>query len=126
MFGQFKILAGDFKTGNNHQFFADCLMLYPQGSWLRTVKYTRDQIVSVEQVTEDTQRKAGGTVGWGVAGALVAGPLGAIAAGYLGGKKDEVTFVCQLSDGKQFVGIMKKGMYVKLSAPFLLKPDPRS
>ena len=59
-----------------------------------------------------------------VAGALVAGPLGAVAGGYLGGKKDEITFICKLNDGKQFVGIMKKSMFVALYAPFLLNPSP--
>jgi hypothetical protein len=122
MFGQFKIIAGDFRTNAKHQFVNDTLLLFEVGGWgFKAKKYPSAHIVGVEEVSSDNTRGAGGTVGWGIAGALVAGPLGAVAAGYLGGKKDEVTFICRLSDGKQFVGVMKKSIFVKLSAPFLLK-----
>jgi hypothetical protein len=127
MFGQFKIIAGDFRTDAKHQFVSDTLLLFEIGGWgFKAKKYPVAQILGVEEVSSDNARKTGGTVGWGIAGALVAGPLGAVAAGYLGGKKDEVTFICRLSDGKEFVGVMKKSIFIKLSAPFLLKSRQHS
>lgn len=122
MLGQFKIIAGDFRTDMKHQFVANTLMLHEVGGWgFSATKYPASRIVAVEEVSADSDRKVGGTLGWGVAGALVAGPLGAIAAGYVGGKKNDVTFVCKLDDGKQFVGVMKRSLFSNLIAPFLLK-----
>ncbi|MGX0975625.1 hypothetical protein ACSSVY_001335 [Roseovarius sp. MBR-51] len=122
MFGQFKIVAGDFRTDVKHQYLNQNLMLHEVGGWgLKATKYPTSSVVAVEEVNTDTDRKMGGTVGWGVAGALIAGPLGAVAAGYLGGKTNDVVFICRLDDGKEFVGVMKKSMFASLSAPFLLK-----
>lgn len=122
MLGQFKIIAGDFSTVATHQFVGDALLLHEKGGWgIKAKKYPVEQITSIEEASSDNTRGAGGTIGWGVAGALVAGPLGAVAAGYLGGKKNEVTFICQLDDGKQFVGVMKKKLFARISAPFLLR-----
>lgn len=121
MLGQFKIIAGDFRTDAKHQFVVDKLLLHEKGGWgLKRTKYLVSSIVGLQEVSEDKERAVGGTLGWGVAGALVAGPLGAVAAGYLGGKKDEVTFICRLADGKEFVGVMKRKLFINLSAPFLL------
>lgn len=122
MLGQFKIIAGDFRTDMKHQFVGNVLMLHEVGGWgFSAKKYPVQRIAAIEEVNSDTDRKVGGTLGWGVAGALVAGPLGAVAAGYFGGKKNDVTFICQLDDGKQFVGVMKKSLFSSLAAPFLLK-----
>jgi len=127
MLGQFKIIAGDFRTDMKHQFVANTLMLHEDGGWgFSATKYPAKRIVAVEEVSADSDRKVGGTLGWGIAGALVAGPLGAIAAGYVGGKKNDVTFICRLDDGKEFVGVMKKSLFSSLSAPFLLKKDADS
>lgn len=44
-----------------------------------------------------------------------------MAGGWLGGKRNDVTFVCKLKDGKSFVGVIDQKSYAKLSAPFLLQ-----
>lgn len=120
--GMFRILAGDFKIGNDHQFTSGQLLLKKEGKFLRA-KYKVSDLSALERVSQEEGRSAGKAVGWGVAGALVAGPLGAVAAGYLGSKKNEVTFICRLNDNSQFVGVMKNSDYAKLEAPFLLKRD---
>ena len=122
MFGQFKIVAGDFRTELKHQFLNNNLMLHEVGGWgLKATKYPPSSVVAVEEVEADTDRSMGITAGWGVAGALVAGPLGAVAAGYLGGRTNDVVFICKLNDGKEFVGVMKKRMFSALNAQLLLK-----
>ncbi|MBL4701188.1 MAG: hypothetical protein JKX85_08010 [Phycisphaeraceae bacterium] len=122
MLGKFKIIAGDFRKDIGGQFVANTLILHKIGGWgVHSENYDVSQIEEIEAVSQDNERKTGSTIGWGVAGALVAGPLGALAAGYVGGKKDEVTFICRFFDGEEFVSIMKKGLYAKLSTPFLLK-----
>jgi hypothetical protein len=122
MLGRFKIIAGDFRTDMKHQVISNTLLLHEIGGWgFSATKYPSSRILELEEVSADSDRNVGGTLGWGVAGALVAGPLGAIAAGYVGGKKNDVTFVCKLDDGKQFVGVMKRSLFLELAAPFLLK-----
>lgn len=41
----------------------------------------------IEQLTEESVKRLAGTAGWGIAGALIAGPLGAIGGMLLGGNK---------------------------------------
>lgn len=120
MFGTFSVIAGDFQSGNDHQFLGDELLMKRADKFLRE-KIPVTNVEKLEVATEETVQKVGGTVGWGVAGALVAGPLGAIAGGYVGGRKNETTFVCSLKDGRKFMGTMKSKSFTKLQAPFLLK-----
>ena len=73
--GIFKIIAGDFTGGSDHQFVGNALTLKSNGKFFRESIPVTD-IVKLERVSEDVNRKAGRTVGWGIAGAIVAGPLG--------------------------------------------------
>jgi len=118
--GQFAVIAGDFRISNDHQFLANQLLMKKPKGW-RAEKIPLDQVSSVEVASEEDTRTVGRTAGWGIAGALVAGPLGAVAGGILGGKKNTVTFICKLKDGRRFVGVMKKKQYQNLAAPFLLE-----
>jgi hypothetical protein len=113
MFGAFKLIAGDFPLNKEAQFVFGQFVLPIPGKWLKTETIGTDRIVEVEQVSADTARKVGRTVGWGVAGALVAGPLGAVAAGIIGGKKSDVTFIVRFDDGRKFMGLMKPDQFKK-------------
>ncbi|NSX55511.1 hypothetical protein [Parasulfitobacter algicola] len=76
-----------------------------------------DQIEKIEEVSADDSRSVTGSFGWGLAGAFVAGPLSALAAGFIGGKRNDVTFICTLKYDRSFVGVINAR---DLSAPFLL------
>jgi hypothetical protein len=122
MLGQFKIIGGDFSLDAKHQFTRGVLHLVPVGGWgFKTVKYPTERVVAVEQFEADTDRKVGSTIGWGIGGALLAGPLGAAALGYLGGKSNDVVFACELDDGKKFVGVMKRRTFIDFTAPLALR-----
>jgi hypothetical protein len=65
----------------------------------------------IEIASEEAVIRMGGTIGWGAAGAALLGPVGLLAGLLLGGKKDEVTFVAKLNDGRKLMGVMEKKDY---------------
>lgn len=84
MFGQFKVLGGDFKTGDGKgQFTFGTLSLYDlkKHSFTADTKYQESQIRSVEP-----QLQKGG----------------------------KMTFVCRLSDGRKFIGEAEVDIYQRL------------
>jgi len=104
-----KILAGDFKKG-------DYEIVFGAAHGASGEIKLKGNIDSLEVVTEENKKKIAGTVGAGVVGGLLLGPVGVIGGMLLGGKKKEVTFVCVLKDGKKFLGITKNKNYQKLLA----------
>ncbi len=77
---------------------------------------TASKFKTLEVASEESVKKVGGTLGWGVVGGLVAGPLGAIAGALLGGNGKDVTFVAELKDDRKFMGTMNNSAFTKLKA----------
>lgn len=121
MFGSFQIHAGDFKTCNDHQFLPGppgkpgTLLLKSQGKFLRE-KVGTDQIEELEAASEENVKRLGGTVGWGIAGGVLLGPVGLLAGLIAGGRGKDVTFVCKLKDGRKFMATAPSDVYTKLLA----------
>jgi len=101
--GAIKIQAGDFDKGGGHRFwtigFGGPRFQMKSGEIIPA-----SALQSVELVTEGNAVRPRGAVGWGVAGALVAGPLGAAAGAIIGGYGTEKTFVAEFNDGRKFFG----------------------
>lgn len=124
---KFRIIAGGFDTGRageysslNSEFVLPLSAEDPQRRWWRTKKTLKEEdIEDIRPLTEQDFTSGTGMIGWGVAGAVVAGPLGAIAGGVLGGKKNDVVFGLKLKDGRKLVGQIKKSRFVKMAKPFL-------
>ena len=57
----------------------------------------------VELVTEENKKSIASALGWGTAGALLAGALGAVAGLVFGGRKKEVCYVLYLIDGRNYL-----------------------
>jgi hypothetical protein len=74
------------------------------------------KIASVEVVTEENKHKVAGKLGWGTAGLVAFGPVGALAGLLLGGRKKEVCFAVYLKDGKKFVAVADADVYKKFLA----------
>jgi hypothetical protein len=53
----------------------------------------------------ESSRSLGTALGWGVAGALVAGPVGLLAGLWLGGKEEEATFLATFKDGRKLLAV---------------------
>ncbi|HDS1737915.1 MULTISPECIES: hypothetical protein [Pseudomonas] len=63
------------------------------------------RIQELKLASLETNRSLGTALGWGMAGALVAGPVGLIAGLWLGGKEEEATFLATFKDGRKLMAI---------------------
>ncbi len=79
------------------------LLLAKHGSKFSYEHFPFNAIASLEAVSEESAKRAAGTVGWGVAGGLALGPLGAVAGMLLGGNGKDVTFVMHMRDGRKLM-----------------------
>jgi hypothetical protein len=85
-----------------------------------------DQLEMVDIATEDNVKKLAGSVGWGIAGGVVFGPVGALAGLILGGKKKEVTFVAVFKDGRKVLATADSKTYIQIQALTFKKSDKPS
>lgn len=74
------------------------------------------ELESVELLDEEKVKRLAGTAGWGIAGAVLFGPLGAIGGILLGGNKKEVAFSAYLKDGRKFMATTDGGTWKKIMA----------
>ena len=110
-----KILAGDFLLGDSH-FNGGKLQLRTKEHSFIGEQLPLSVLESVEMANEESVKKAGGTLGWGAAGAVILGPVGLLAGLLLGGRKKEVTFVAKLKDGRKFMATTDSGSFTKFQA----------
>ena len=117
-----KIHAGDFNKGKGTISFmlGNCSITPAYGDgdkWAPTSHpITAGNIEEISLATEDNVKRIGGTVGWGIAGAALLGPLGLLAGLLLGGKGKDVTFILKLKDGRKRLATTDSKPYTKLSA----------
>jgi len=115
-----KIHAGDFLEGSSN---------LSRGSlWLRTKENTYPgehiqltELETVEIATEENLKKLGGTLGWGLAGAVVLaqvglGPVGLLAGLLVGGRKKKITFIAKFKDGRKILASTDSKTFTKLQA----------
>lgn len=108
--GQFEMLAGDFSKGVVN-FVGNEVRI---SAGLHGEMRMANEISSIAIATEETIKKTGGTIGWGLAGAAVLGPVGLLAGLVVGGKKTEVTFIMVFDDGKKLLGRCEKSTFNEL------------
>lgn len=96
------VLAGDFLQGDGE---------YTDGVFtLRTslhpwpgITLPLSSFKSVEVANEESINNIKDAIGFGVAGAMLLGPIGAIAGFMLAGKETEVTFLATLKDDRKLL-----------------------
>lgn len=66
-------------------------------------KVAKEQVSALEIATEETVKSAGGTLGWGILGGAMLGPVGLLAGLLLGGKSKKVVFVMRFKDGRKLL-----------------------
>ncbi len=74
------------------------------------------ELDAVEVASEESVKRLGGTIGWGVVGATLLGPVGLLAGLLAGGNRKEVTFVATFKGGKRMLATADNGTFKKLSA----------
>lgn len=114
-----KVVAGDINEGK-WQFsglLGQAIMTQPDAFSFKqhTVDLVRDAD-SLEQLTEEKVKKLAGTAGWGAAGAVLLGPVGAIGGILLGGNKKQVAFAAYLKDGRKFMATTDGKTWQKIQA----------
>jgi hypothetical protein len=98
-----RILGGDWREGRRAGFR---IGVFGKPKWLLMpgkFPYERinfDQIAGIEQVTAENKTSLGGAVGWGTAGAALAGPVGLLAGALLGGKRQRNIVAVRFNDGR--------------------------
>ncbi|ANI61436.1 hypothetical protein PGR6_38630 [Pseudomonas sp. GR 6-02] len=64
---------------------------------------------------EDSINNIKDVIGFGVAGAMLLGPIGAIAGFMLAGKETEVTFLATLKDGRRLLAAVDNDTFDEIS-----------
>ena len=110
-----KIHAGDFLSVDG-SFMMGVLTLKTEKNKFAGESIMTTELETVELASEENVKRIGGTVGWGIAGGVVLGPVGLLAGLLLGGKKKEVTFVAKFKDGRKLLATTDNKTFTKLQA----------
>ena len=78
--------------------------------------FNKYDVEEVSIATEENVKRVGGTVGWGLAGAAILGPVGLLAGLLLGGKGKDVTFIIKFKDGRKMLATTDSKTFTKLAA----------
>ena len=92
-----------------------CIIIF-DGFLGKSHTITRSEVEEVSLATEENVKRLGGTVGWGVAGAALLGPIGLLAGLLLGGKGKDVTFILKLKDGRKMLATTDSKTFTKIAA----------
>lgn len=114
--GKVKVHAGDFTKNSDGQIAFGSITLKTAKNWLAGEAIRFNQIETVELATEDTVKRVGGTVGWGIAGAALLGPVGLLAGLLLGGRGKDVTFVATFKDGRRLMATTDSKSFTTMKA----------
>lgn len=108
------VLAGDFLQGDGE---------YQNGVFtLRTslnrwpgITLPLTAFKTLEIANEESINNVKDAIGFGIAGAMLLGPIGAIAGFMLAGKETEVTFIATLKDGRKLLAAVDSTTYEEIS-----------
>lgn len=116
------IHAGDFTKGkgvisaNDLAFSFTAAWAPGDGLLGKSNSFNKYDVEEVSIATEENVKRVGGTVGWGLAGAAILGPVGLLAGLLLGGKGKDVTFIIKFKDGRKMLATTDSKTFTKLAA----------
>jgi hypothetical protein len=116
--GKIKVLAGDFTGDGTYAGGRITLRPKVKPSPAHRMK-VREFFDSVEVAAQHNAVKVGGALGWGAAGALLAGPLGLFTGALLGGRGRDVVFVGTLKDGRQLLARTDAATFTAIRADLM-------
>lgn len=120
MFGTIKVHAGSFREKGSHQYLNRFFLMETNSKKFgiidRREKIHVSNLAELEIASEENVKKMAGTVGWGIAGGLVLGPVGLLAGLLMGGKKKEVTFVAKFKDNRKMLATTDNKTYLQITA----------
>ncbi len=74
------------------------------------------ELLELEAASEESVKRLGGTIGWGVVGATLLGPVGLLAGLLAGGRGKDVTFVAKFKDGRKLLATTDGKTFNKMRA----------
>lgn len=110
-----QVHAGDWPKGSGRFTFGS-IALPKKGGWGGFEGVPLSNLVSIEAATEENVKKLGGTVGWGVVGATLLGPVGLLAGLIMGGRGKDVTFIAAFKDGRKLLATTDNKTFVTMKA----------
>lgn len=116
-----KVLGGDFHSLGPGSFHFGVISITPRdAAWGAPKSYhLKSDCTALQLVDERANVKVAGAAGWGVAGALVAGPAGLFAGAILGGRGQKAVFMATFNDGKRVVAECDKATWAKMLAAMI-------
>ncbi|GFM81208.1 hypothetical protein PSCICN_19000 [Pseudomonas cichorii] len=108
------VLAGDFLQGNGEYRSGTITLVTPLFPW-PGISFKQNEIKSVEIASKASNRKMDDTIGFGLAGALMLGPVGAAAGMFLASEEKEITFVATFKDGRSLLAATDEKTYRKMA-----------
>jgi hypothetical protein len=113
----FKIQAGDFGEGEgSFGSLSGKFTLPVKGKLFAFETLSRMEIAQVDIATEENVKRLGGTVGWGVVGAALLGPVGLLAGLLMGGRAKNVVFIMRLKDGRKLLATADSQTFTAIQA----------
>ena len=115
--GKLKIIAGDFEKGTYDlptDLFGKEIVIRKQMSLAKIELHSL--LDRVEVHSEESVKTLTGTAGWGITGALLMGPLGAIGGMLIGGRVKDICFAAYLKDGRKFLATTDGKTYQRIVA----------
>lgn len=109
-----KVLAGDFLQGDGEYRAGTITLVTSLCPW-PGVSLKRTDISHMEIASEASGTRMEDALGLGLAGALVAGPVGAAAGVMFAGEHKEVTFLATLKDGRTLLAATDDKTYQTLA-----------
>jgi len=109
-----KALAGDFLQGDGEYRSGSITLTTPLYPW-PGIKISVSAIKALEVASEASNKKTADAIGFGLAGGLVLGPVGAAAGFMLASEEKEVTFLATLKDGRKLLAATDDGTYRQIA-----------
>jgi len=113
---EIKVHAGDFRKGGGHSLMLGSLIMRTPKHWILGETIPLTELAEVDVASEESVKRFGGTVGWGIAGSVLFGPVGLLAGVLVGGRGKEVTFIAKLKDGRKMLATTDSKTFTKLQA----------
>jgi len=121
-----KIHAGDFREGKATISINDLfLMLHHEVDYAadgllalsgKSEALNWPDIEEIVEASEENVKRLGGTLGWGMVGATLLGPVGLLAGLLAGGRGKDITFILKMKDDRKMLATTDSKTFIKLQA----------
>jgi hypothetical protein len=117
------VLAGDFPQCDG-EYHSGTITLKTALKPRQGKSFSVSELKDLTVQSTDSSKNLTSAIGFGIAGAMLLGPVGAIAGYLLAGKSTEVTFMATLKDGGKLLAATDSDTYRDISARALKKSRP--